>query len=182
MQSLSSDARFLSSVGCALQATESQAEHGRNRWSTSAGRVCGSAKHPALSIFECLRKGDGSQDVQTQIIAFIYAPMNQDGIDNLRGHRHDLLNDMSQHDRLQRILDDEGWHHLLLRVTPEKVRVATIELVLTRFYNDGIDRYSLDIILGGWQVFSPNHGDIYWNQLFSIITGFDCFDYQEDDE
>jgi hypothetical protein len=60
------------------------------------------------------------------------------------------------------------WEYSPSTITLEKVREACIEFVLLEVYDKGIGRHSLDVILGGWQAFSPPRG-IYG--LYSIITG-----------
>jgi hypothetical protein len=47
---------------------------------------------------------------------------------------------------------------LLSTTTLEFIREACIEFVLIEFYQDGIERRSQELILGGWQTFT---GDIY---------------------
>jgi hypothetical protein len=80
-------------------------------------------------------------------------------------YRHWILDEMYQDSRLY----DTDWedHLWLLTSDLEQVRKVSIAFVLADFYCNGIDSYSLAIILGGWQAFSPPDGLYY-----AIITGF----------
>ena len=85
------------------------------------------------------------------VIAFLRAPMDQDGIDRMISNRESVLYFMLGDPGL----DDADWEDLLSIATLEKVREASIELVLDEFYDAGMDdSYFLDVILDGWQAFS----------------------------
>jgi hypothetical protein len=104
----------------------------------------------ALKTFEC------------KFITFLHAPTDQDGIDNLMGHRRHVLNAFAEY------VVDHG--ELLSKATFEKVREACIGFALLDFYRDGIDGSCLDVVLGGWQAFSLRDF-VSIKRLCSIIIG-----------
>jgi hypothetical protein len=121
--------------------------------------------HQHLSVFQ---KVMALKTFEHKFIAFLHAPLDQDGIINLMSHRRWVLERMW----VDPDLDDADWEDLHPTITLQRVWEASIEFVLLDFDSDGNDRYSLDIILGGWQVFSP-YGSGSENHLYSIITGLD---------
>jgi hypothetical protein len=111
-----------------------------------------------LSVFQ---KVMALKTFEHKFIAFVHAPMDQDGIDKLTSHMDWILGASDNDPRL----DDAAWEDMRSTITLEIVREASIEIVLRYFYNMGIDDYPLDIILDGWQDFGPSDG------LYEIVSG-----------
>jgi hypothetical protein len=101
-----------------------------------------------------------------KFIAFLHAPMDQDGITQVMIIPQWALNQMS----VDPECDDDEDLLLSMMATQEKIREAIIAFVLVDFYGFGIDRYSLDVLLNGWQAFVVQCGCIA-DSLYSIITG-----------
>ena len=161
MQSLSSNVRFLSRVDRTLQAMTSQAESCGQRVPEEFVDPRNQTDHyQLLSVF---RKVMALKTFEHKFIDFLRAPMDQDGIDKIIRLRQWILEDPR--------LDDTDWGYLLSTATLEKVREASIELVLNNFYDMGMDDepYSccLDVILDGWQAIRPPD-ILYW-----YLTGLD---------
>ena len=111
-----------------------------------------------LSVFH---KVMALKTFEHNVIAFLRAPMDQDGIDRMISNREWVLNHRWAQD-----INPEG---LLSIAALEKVREASIALVLDDFYDAGMeDSYCLDVILGGWQAF-PAPDDLYWYITLAYI-------------
>ena len=118
-----------------------------------------------LSIFH---KVMALKTFEHKVIAFLRAPMDQDGIDKLMSNRRSILHFMYQ----DSVLHDMGdWEDLLSRATLEKVRKASIESVLGDFYDAGVeDSCCLDVIIHGWQAFPAAGNDSYlYLYMFNLI-------------
>jgi hypothetical protein len=103
-----------------------------------------------------------------KFIAFLHAPLDQQGIANFRRVQQYVL---------ERMVDDpylDDVEDLLPTITLQRVWEAFIDFVLNDFYRHGIDRYSLDIILaGGWHSFDLYDIVSVCHHLYSVITGTD---------
>jgi hypothetical protein len=101
-----------------------------------------------LSVFG---KAMALKTFEHKFIAFLHAPLDQDDIDNFTDIQQNILECMEDDS------DIDNAEDLMSTITLQKVWEAFIEFVLIDFYEHGIDRYSLDVILaGGWHSF-----DIY---------------------
>jgi hypothetical protein len=117
-----------------------------------------------LSVF---RKVMALKTFEYKFIAFLKAPLKQDDIANFMSHQRWVLERMS----VDSYLDDA--EHLLSTITLHKVWEAFVEFVLIDFYEHGIDRCSLDVILaGGWHSIGF-YGSGSCHHFYSIITGTD---------
>jgi hypothetical protein len=107
--------------------------------------------HQHLSVF---RKVMALKTFKCNFIAFLHAPMDQGGIDKMMRIHQSVLHRLSEiaHFHVGDVED------LLSTITLEFVREVCIGFVLIEFYQDGIEKHSQELILGGWQAFT---GDIY---------------------
>jgi hypothetical protein len=114
--------------------------------------------HQHLSVF---RKVMALKTFECKFIDFLHAPLDQDGIDTMTRLQHIVL---------ENVVERHDAECLLSTITLEKVKEASIEFVLDDFHNRGIDRYSLRVVLGGWQEFGFDDVDDFY-QFYLIITG-----------
>jgi hypothetical protein len=100
-----------------------------------------------------------------KFIALLHAPLDQDAIDNFIDIQQYVLERMSEDSDIDNVED------MLPTITLQRVWEAFIEFVLVDFYDYGIDRYSLDVILaGGWRSFGF-YGSGSCHHYYGIITG-----------
>jgi hypothetical protein len=117
-----------------------------------------------LSVFGKVR---ALKTFEHKFIAFLHAPLDQDGIANFRYIQQYVL---------ERMVDDpylDDVEDMLPTITLQRVWEAFIEFVLVDFYDYGIDRYSLNVILAdGWRSFDF-YGSGSCHHYYNIITGTD---------
>jgi hypothetical protein len=117
--------------------------------------------HQDLSVF---RKVMALKTFECKLIDLLHAPLDQDGIDDIARLQHFVLESVSES-----VMEGFEAECLLSTITLEKVKEARIEFVLDDFYNHGIDRYSLKVVLDGWQEFGFDGVDDYYQFFLFFI-------------
>jgi hypothetical protein len=91
---------------------------------------------PDYISFSSYKKVVALKLFEYRFVNFLHEPDDEAGRDNLTHRRQQMTSRLGGHS-----------------ITPEKFKKACIECVLYDFYNNGIDRDSLGVVLHGWQCF-----------------------------